>query len=132
MFSKYLFHIWLFLIILVNVIPTNTAPVLEQGTPRIMNIYFDHLLHFVGLFLLPFWYFISLRYGKLHHKTRHYFIILIISLTTAVLVELVQKVLPYRSFSIKDILYNILGVLVGFTLFHPFIYKQLIANSNKT
>ena len=132
MFSKYLFHIWLFLIVLVNIIPTNTTPVLEQGTPRIMNICFDHLLHFVGFFLLPLLYYISLRYGKLRHKTCHYLTILIISLVMAVLVELVQKALPYRSFSIKDIFYNLTGVIIGFSVFHYIIKRALLKQTKLT
>ena len=125
MLTKNLYLIWLSLIILINIIPTNNTSITGSGNPRVMNIYLDHLMHFLGFIFLPVLYFFSLRYGKLRHKTRQYLKVVIVSLFAAALVELVQKLLPYRSYSNKDIVLNIAGVVVGFALFHLFICKSI-------
>ncbi|MBW6516749.1 MAG: VanZ family protein [Candidatus Cloacimonetes bacterium] len=128
MLKKNLFYFWLLIIIIVNLVPVGTGNINELASGKGWSFRIDYIFHFFGFFILPVFYYLGLKYGKLTHNTRQYIKIILISLFFAVLVEYIQKFLPYRAYNPVDLFYNIMGVIVGFFVFHTFIYKLINSN----
>jgi len=122
---KHSYFIWLVIIILLNTLPVNDIGLSEYTTSRTRGFRNDYLMHFIGFFLLPLFYYLSMKTGKLNHNMRQFLLIVILSVSAAVLIELAQLFIPYRSYNPKDIFYNTSGVAAGFIIFYPFIIKKL-------
>jgi VanZ family protein len=125
MLLKYSYFLWLVIIILLNTLPVNETGFSEYTTSRTRGFRIDYLIHFAGFFILPLFYYLSLIYGKLNHSLGKFFLILVVSISAAVLIELAQIFIPYRSYNPNDIYYNTSGVVAGFIIFYPFIIKHI-------
>jgi len=77
----------------------------------------DKVFHFIGFGSFAF--FCKLAFGKLSSL-----LVLTLSSSLGVLVEVVQSLLPYRSFSFADMLANIIGVVVA--LVFLYFSKKLV------
>ena len=108
-----------------NTLPVNETRLSEYTTSRTRGFRIDYLIHFAGFFILPFLYYLALRCGKLGHSVKHYFLTAILFLSAAVVIELLQRFIPYRSYNPKDIFYNVAGVTAGFVIFHSLIVSIL-------
>ena len=111
---RILFLLYCFAIILLTVLP------IDGESSSLNNTYFvtirlDYLLH--SLVFLPFLplatYSISITSGNLKPTIRIPLLI-IIGILFAIITEVIQHFLPYRTFNINDLIANTLGVLLGF------------------
>ena len=73
------------------------------------DIYISKIYHFVVFFLFSFFLFATIK-GNKRIKIKHFLIVLIVSLSYAILDEVHQLFVPFRDFSIKDILTNTSGI----------------------
>lgn len=124
MYAK-LFWIWLAILLLINTIPLgDSANRVLKGTRFVFRL--DYLVHsltflaFSGIFLL------ARLNGQLVFVTRPVLKYVVVVIPAAILFELIQYLLPYRSFNPLDLIYNLAGTVLGLglILFLPFI-KQL-------
>lgn len=86
-----------------------------QQTVSIPNI--DKVFHFIGFGAFAF--FCVLAFPKLKP-----WIVVVISTLLGVLVEIVQSFIPYRGFSVADMLADFLGIIVAISFIH-LVRKQL-------
>jgi len=102
---KLLLYAYILAILALVALPLNTASELNNITIlQLRGDYFFHILMF-----LP-WAFFS---GVFNIKKSYW---LLIGLLFAAGSEALQYLLPYRAYNVNDLLANILGILVGFTL----------------
>jgi VanZ family protein len=121
--SKYLFIIWMLTIIIVSSIPN--IPTLKIHTAR-SEFRLDYLMHFCEYGFLAFLAFLSFAGSELRMSLKKWILITLGLILFAVLDEFHQKLIPGRSFSIKDILSNITGIL-AVTLITVFIFRALVS-----
>lgn len=99
--------LWLLIVLILSVIPIAETDVGPKGI--------DKFIHFMiyGITASLFWEFLYDKIGG--HR-----IIGIISVVAAslygLLIEMIQSLLPYRSFSISDIIANFLGAVISVTI----------------
>lgn len=126
--SGYLFVIWFIVVLALALIPTpsgvNTK--LDIGKIEIRLDYLYHMAAFASGVLLAGFYSLRPRPVPLKHRSpaksasarpfspmvRLTFIIGFL-LLFAILHEYIQKLIPYRSYNINDVISNILGVALG-------------------
>jgi VanZ family protein len=74
-----------------------------------LNIRWDYLLHAMVYFPLPLLMVLGWK------RNLRMVWIVAVSLAVFVLFELIQRILPYRSFNINDMVANGVGVMLGWT-----------------
>ena len=72
--------------------------------------------HFIVFFLFSFFLFATIK-GNKRIKIKHFLIVLIISISYAILDEIHQLFVPLRDFSIKYILTNTLGIFSSILIY---------------
>ena len=110
--------IFLLLATLVPLGPMN-APLNDNYT---LHIRWDYLLHAIVYLALPV--FVGIRLKNKHPDEslstgggiKFWVLVVLISLSIVILFELVQKVIPYRSFNINDMLANGIGAFIGLSI----------------
>lgn len=107
LFKRRNFYIYVFCIFLLTVLPLNGSNVVMSNT-YIIRIHLDYLLHVI-LFLPWVLFFTS----KCNYLARW----VLFGLAFALISEGIQFFLPYRAFNINDLISNIIGILLGFTIF---------------
>lgn len=121
-FLKAAFYIWLVLIFVFSVIPNDA----EAGS----LLLFD--LSGTGFLKHVFAYFISsvlLIFAYKNETLKFFFKSLILLFVGSILIECIQYLLPYRSFSLSDMAANLLGIIL---FFGPFwIYSVMTKGSVK-
>lgn len=125
---KYLFWVWLVLILLISSIPDLPGPDLSSGDSLVRFDYILHLLeYFILISLLLFW-----RAGP-DHRIRNGFIVLAFlgGIIVASLDEYHQTWIPGRSFNPMDMYYNYAGLFTG-TLFSLITLSRLRAKPNES
>jgi VanZ family protein len=91
-----------------------------------LHIRWDYLLHTLVYLPLPFLLALILKTGSIDRTTdrslkkTHFFQVLLLAGVIVVSFELVQKILPYRSFNINDMLANGIGAVIGLILLRIF------------
>jgi hypothetical protein len=124
-FARYILIAWLLTIITVSSIPS--IPTLKI---RVANSVFrlDYLIHFCEYGFLAFLAFLTMADNAFRLKFSKFFIITLSLILFAILDEYHQKLIPGRSFNIKDILSNITGILaaVGFCV----VVFRIISRNN--
>jgi VanZ family protein len=103
-------------IILVSVLPVNSkSPSFPLNNNHVFHIRLDHLVH--GIIFIPWvvviWLVTRFNFRTLPLKAAAY---LALCLLFAAAMEFVQFFLPYRTFTIYDLLANGVGVVLGFIL----------------
>ena len=101
-YIKILFYLYVAGLIILSVIPFNTAATLNNIT--IVHLRGDYFLH--ALLFLP-WTVFNLKFNK------NSWFWLFSGLLFCAAVETIQYALPYRSFNINDLLANAVGVILG-------------------
>lgn len=105
---KVLTFIWLFLIILLCLIPQEELPD-AGGIPN-----FDKFVHFILYFVMAVLTLFVFSGYKPSHKT----VIVAIIFAFSLLIEITQGIMPFgRTFSFTDLLANLSGILAGLLLF---------------
>jgi glycopeptide antibiotics resistance protein len=103
--KSWIFWSYLSSLILIAILPLNGSSEMALNNVFIIHLRLDHLLH--GLLFLP-WIFIGITCKQM--ETR---ILIVTGLLAAILLESIQFFLPYRSFSINDMISNVLGLITG-------------------
>ncbi len=109
-FARYLLIAWSLTIITLSSIPN--IPTLKIHTSGGAVIRIDYLIHFCEYGLLTFMAFLSFAGNGFKITFKKYILLIISLISFAVLDEFHQKLIPGRSFNIKDIISNVTGILV--------------------
>lgn len=117
--ARYLLIAWLLTIIIVSSIPN--IPTLKIHTAK-SEIRLDYLIHFCEYGVLTFIAFLSFAGKEFKVGFRKVLMIVISLIIFAVLDELHQKLIPGRSYNIKDIMSNVTGIVVV-TIFTAIIFR---------
>jgi len=120
-FAKYLLIFWLLTIIIVSSIPS--IPTLKIHTAK-AEIRLDYLMHFCEyglLTLLASLYFVS---SKFRFNYKKFILITISIILFAIIDEFHQKLIPGRTFNVKDIYSNITGIIVA-VIFCVLIFRKI-------
>ena len=75
------------------------------------TIYFDKIIHFLLFFIQSF--LITKTYFSVKFSFNFFKMILILLLIFCFLIEIIQIIIPYRTFEYSDLLSNILGSALG-------------------
>ena len=120
--ARYLLIAWVLIIIILSSIPN--IPTLKIHTSGGAVIRLDYLMHFCEYGLLTFIAFLSFAGNEFKITFKKYIIILMSLIIFAVLDEFHQKLIPGRSFNVKDIMSNVTGILVV-TVFIIFVFRSI-------
>ena len=112
---NYLF-VYLFIIFLGIVLPINNKESTINHT-YVFSLRLDYLFHI--LIFAPWFYF----YKTLNFKINK-FVWLFLGFGIAILFELIQNLIPYRTYNYFDMLFNIVGILFSFILIHLKAFKN--------
>jgi Predicted integral membrane protein len=120
-FARYLLIAWVLTIIILSSLPN--IPTLKIHTAR-AEIRLDYLMHFCEYGVLTFMAHLSFT-GKEFKINYKKFILITVSLILfAILDELHQKLIPGRTYSLKDIVSNVTGILAA-GLFTLIVFKVI-------
>jgi VanZ family protein len=119
--ARYLLIAWVITIIIVSSIPN--IPTLKIHTAK-SEIRLDYLMHFCEYGVLTFIAFLSFAVREFKIGYGKVILIAISLIIFAVLDELHQKLIPGRSYNIKDIMSNVTGILTV-TIFVILIFRSI-------
>jgi|ERR1035437_57112 VanZ family protein len=120
-FARYLLIAWVLTIIILSSLPN--IPTLKIHTAR-AEIRLDYMMHFCEYGVLTFMAHLSFT-GKEFKINYKKFILITVSLILfAILDELHQKLIPGRTYSLKDIVSNVTGILAA-GLFTLIVFKVI-------
>jgi VanZ family protein len=120
-FARYLLIVWVLTIIILSSLPN--IPTLKIHTAR-AEIRLDYMMHFCEYGVLTFMAHLSFT-GKEFKINYKKFILITVSLILfAILDELHQKLIPGRTYSLKDIVSNVTGILAA-GLFTLIVFKVI-------
>ena len=109
-YSKYLFFAWMIIILTVSSIPS--LPTIKIETEK-STIRLDYFFHFCEYGLLTFLAYLTYSDNHYRLKPGKYLLLTIGIILLAVADEFHQKLIPGRSFNVKDILSNITGIIAA-------------------
>jgi VanZ family protein len=107
-FARYLLIAWVLAIIIISSTPS--VPVLKIHTAK-AEIRLDYLIHFCEYGVLTFMAFLTFASNEFKISNKKIILITICLIAFAILDEYHQKLIPGRSFNVKDIISNISGIL---------------------
>ena len=107
--ARYLLMAWILTIIIVSSIPN--IPTLKIHTAK-SEIRLDYMMHFCEYGVLTFIAFLSFAGKEFKISFSKVLLIAFSLIIFAVLDELHQKLIPGRSYNIKDIMSNVTGIVV--------------------
>lgn len=107
-YARILLAIWLILVVVLAIIPDLPVPRIG-GKPIPLRL--DYPVHFIEHLLLAFLAIISFITSQ--KQKRKISFVLYALIIFALLIELIQVFLPFRSFELKDLGLNIAGILTG-------------------
>jgi VanZ family protein len=119
--ARYLLITWVITIIIVSSIPN--IPTLKIHTAK-HEIRLDYLMHFCEYGVLTFIAFLSFAGREFKIGYRKELLIAISLILFAVLDELHQKLIPGRSYNIKDIMSNVTGIM-AVTAFAVILFRLI-------
>jgi VanZ family protein len=118
------FLIYLAVLVLLSVLPINSASGSSINHIFIVSIRLDYLLHCI--IYIPLVAFLWMeKESEFYVKPWKTILWITALLMFAVATEWIQYFLPYRAFNINDLISNCLGIILGLIL--TFAVKQLIA-----
>jgi VanZ family protein len=120
-FAKYLLVTWLLTIIVFSSIPS--LPTLKVHTAR-SEIRLDYLIHFFEYGLLTVMAFLSFVNSEFRLNYKKIILITISITLFAVIDEFHQKLIPGRSFNVKDIISNVAGILAA-AVFCLLVFRKI-------
>lgn len=121
-FARYLLIAWILTIITLSSIPN--IPTLKVHTAR-AEIRLDYLMHFCEYGILTFIALLSFAGSEFKINYKKYILITWSLILFAVLDELHQKLIPGRSYNMKDILSNISGILTT-VIFSVIVFRSIV------
>jgi len=126
-YAKYILAFWFLTIISVSSIPR--IPTLKIHTAH-SEIRLDYIIHFCEYGFLAFMSFLTFAGKDFKLKYRRYILITLGLILFAVLDEYHQILIPGRAFNMKDILYNIAGILSA-AAFCVVMFKKTATRTGK-
>ena len=119
----FLFVLYILAVFLFNILPLGFVEKIQE--PLWGEFRLDYLA--IALVFLP-WIFFHLCFPTI--KKRRWFVV---GLMMALLIEGIQYYLPYRGFNMYDIIFNVVGLLMGYLLLPAYIlnFKPIWRGSNK-
>lgn len=118
--SRWLLISWSITIVVVSSLPSLPTPKVNAGE---YIIRLDYLFHFCEYGLLAFLAYLSFAGKEFKISLKKLLITTIFLIIFAVLDEFHQKLIPGRSFNLKDIASNICGIIAGL-IFCYFVFKK--------
>jgi VanZ family protein len=125
-FAKYLLTAWVLAVIIVSSIPH--LPTLKIHTAK-SDIRLDYLIHFCEYGIMALMAFLSFAGKDFKMNYKRWILLTMGLILFAILDELHQKLIPGRSFNIKDILSNISGIL-AVLVFCIVVFRMIIRKEN--
>ena len=125
-YSKYMFITWIVIIAVISSIPNLPTPKITTGK---VELRIDYIFHFCEYAFLTFITFLTLVRKDFKLTLQKYLLITLCLIIFAVADEYHQKLIPGRSFNVKDILSNLSGVSGG--LLFCIVVFRTIANRLK-
>ena len=113
---RILFFLYCIAIILLTILPINGESSLLNDT-YIVKIRFDYLLH--TMIFLPFLPLVMYSFSttpQLKRTIKKILSLITIGIFFAIITEVIQLYLPYRTFNINDLISNTLGIILGFPI----------------
>jgi VanZ family protein len=107
-YARILLAIWVILVIVLAIIPDLPVPMIG-GKPIPLRL--DYPVHFLEHLLLAFLAMVSFITNPA--QKRNISLVLYALIIFALVVEVIQVFLPFRSFELKDLGMNIAGILTG-------------------
>ncbi len=115
---KYIFWCWAVLILVMVIIPR--IPEFGSGENEKTSDP-DYLIHFVSFFLLSVFFILWKSAGRMRTDKNLLLTYLSAGILFTVCTELLQKIIPGRSFNPVDIMFNLAGMFAGLTV--PLIFS---------
>jgi VanZ family protein len=126
--ARYLLIAWLLTIIIVSSIPN--IPTLKIHTAK-ADIRLDYLMHFCEYGVLTFMAQLSFTGNEFKISYKKFFLITVSLILFAILDELHQKLIPGRTYNVKDIASNVTGILAT-TVFTLLIFRSIRIRMKKS
>ena len=104
------FLIILYIVIIIALSVTLISRKIALHKTWVLRVRLDHILHI--LLFIP-WVILLVPHWRQKKGVKYFFSILAAGMLLAVVSEVVQYFLHYRSFNLKDMLSNCLGVVIG-------------------
>lgn len=123
-YAKYILAFWFLTIISVSSIPR--IPTLKIHTAH-SDIRLDYIIHFCEYGFLSFLAFLTIADKEFRLKWSKFLIITISLILFAILDEYHQKLIPGRAFNMKDLFYNITGILAALA-FCVVVFRKISRN----
>ena len=113
---KGIFYIYLIYICFSYVRPINIS------VPRVADIISDYSIHFIAFFIL------GLLAQLANTKNNEFIFGISLSLIVSLFIEFTHFIIPYRYFSVGEIISNVLGCIIGIYVlkFLIYIYEKTI------
>ena len=118
---KKLFWYWLIILLLINVIPLGNDLNTVIHKPSVFKFRLDYLIHFCSFLIFIPLYFIEVKRGGPIFSKKPVLKYLLIIGGAAVIFELIQYFLPYRTFNPMDLISNLTGAIIGTIIISFFI-----------
>ena len=113
-FVKKLSFVYLGFVLFLHVVPLGDDLDLRVNNSYVLDtLRLDHLLHCI--LLMPTYFFLSALVPKFCFRAR--LSVLLLSIAFAALAESFQILIPYRAFTLPDLIANTSGVVVGCIVF---------------
>ena len=122
--SKWLFWGWLIIVLVTNIIPLGNDINQIIHKPYVFKFRLDYLIHFCSFLIFIPLCFIEVRRGGPIFSKKPVLKYLLIIGGAAVIFELIQYFLPYRTFNPMDLISNLTGAIIG-TIIISFLLPSL-------
>ncbi len=113
--------IWVLIILSVSSIPNLPSPKIVTGG---FKIRLDYLFHFCEYGALAFLAFLTFAKEAFNPGLKRYLLITLLLILLAVADEFHQKLIPGRTFNVKDILSNLSGIVAA-VIFCSIMFRKI-------
>ena len=105
---------------------------LHRPTAKVLSIrfHYDQLLHALVYILITCYYFVGRYFHLFLFQSRQFLKFLVFVVILAVISEVIQIFIPFRTFSLSDIMSNFIGIVLGLLIFQ-FIIKNVFVLVSK-
>lgn len=119
-YARILLVLWVILIIILAVVSDINVPRFARGRLDIRLDYPVHFLEHTALAILAMISFITIDF---HRQSRRFLLLLLMLVLFGIFAEMLQLMVPARTFDLHDMALNILGSFTG-TLFTILLYRR--------
>jgi VanZ family protein len=120
-FARYILIFWLITIIVVSSIPS--LPTLKIHVAK-SELRLDYLIHFCEYGFLALLTFLTFADDRFEISNKNLFLLTTGLIMFAIIDEFHQKFIPGRSFNVKDILSNIVGIIAAI-IFYIAVFRKI-------